>query len=81
MIEFTIGETTYQAEEDMTWEDWVDSEYNTDGWSNEHDNLTNRNYIWKIGGRAIKYNDSFVLPTDTIYNNTNYTTSALITED
>ena len=28
-INFTIGGTTYQAVEGMTWEKWVDSEYNT----------------------------------------------------
>ena len=31
MIEFTINETTYQAEEGMTWGEWVASDYNTDG--------------------------------------------------
>lgn len=28
-ISFTIGGTSYQAEEGMTWEDWVNSSYNT----------------------------------------------------
>ena len=32
LISFTIGNTTYQAEEGMTWADWCASEYNTDGW-------------------------------------------------
>lgn len=32
LISFTIGSTTYQAEEGMTWADWCASEYNTDGW-------------------------------------------------
>lgn len=31
LIRFTIDGTTYQAEEDMTWGEWVDSVYNTDG--------------------------------------------------
>lgn len=30
-ITFTIGGTTYYAEEGMTWGEWVDSEYNTGG--------------------------------------------------
>lgn len=32
LIEFTIDGTTYQAVEGMTWGEWVESEYNTDGW-------------------------------------------------
>ena len=31
LIRFTIDGTTYLAEEGMTWGEWVDSEYNTDG--------------------------------------------------
>ena len=30
IIEFTIDNITYQAEEGMTWEEWLDSEYNID---------------------------------------------------
>ena len=30
IINFTIGEDTYQAEEGMTWGDWVNSEYDND---------------------------------------------------
>ena len=30
---FTIAESTYQAEEGMKWEKWVDSSYNTDGFA------------------------------------------------
>jgi hypothetical protein len=29
LINFTIGSTSYQAEEGMTWQQWVDSSYNT----------------------------------------------------
>ena len=32
IISFTIDETSYQAEKGMTWGEWVDSDYNTDGW-------------------------------------------------
>ena len=32
LIEFSIGSTTYQAEEGMTWAEWVESEYNTFGY-------------------------------------------------
>lgn len=30
LISFTIDGTTYQAEEGMTWQEWLSSEYNTD---------------------------------------------------
>lgn len=30
IIEFTINDTSYQAEEGMTWAEWCDSSYNTD---------------------------------------------------
>lgn len=33
LISFTIDGTTYQAEEGMTWEEWVESEYNTGGYT------------------------------------------------
>lgn len=32
LISFTIGGITYYAEDGMTWEEWVNSEYNTDGY-------------------------------------------------
>lgn len=31
IISFTIGNVSYQALEGMTWGDWVNSSYNTDG--------------------------------------------------
>lgn len=31
IITFTINNTEYQAEEGMTWQEWVESEYNVDG--------------------------------------------------
>ena len=32
MISFTIGGVSYQAEEGMTWQEWVASGYNTGGY-------------------------------------------------
>ena len=32
LISFTIDGTEYQAEEGMTWGEWIESEYNTDSW-------------------------------------------------
>lgn len=32
LISFTVEDTTYQAEEGMTWFEWVNSNYNTNGY-------------------------------------------------
>jgi len=32
LISFTIGDMSYQAEEGMTWAQWVASSYNNNGW-------------------------------------------------
>ena len=34
LISFTIEGTTYQAEEGMTWGEWIESDYNTGGFTN-----------------------------------------------
>lgn len=53
LISFTIDPKAYQAEEGMTWAEWVESEYNTDGYinsgyrilSSDHNTMvTNENY-------------------------------------
>ena len=36
LISFTIDGTSYQAEEGMTWGEWVESEYNTDGYLDQN---------------------------------------------
>ena len=38
LISFSISGVNYQAEEGMIWEDWIDSEYNTDGFIISDDN-------------------------------------------
>ena len=40
IISFTIGQTTHQAEEGMTWGEWADSEYNTIGFEIDGINIT-----------------------------------------
>ena len=37
IITFSIGDITYQAEENMTWGDWVNSQYNTDNYTVDED--------------------------------------------
>ena len=48
LISFTIDGTQYQAEEGMTWEDWVNSEYNhayLDGFTPFTVDLIDNDYI------------------------------------
>lgn len=42
LISFTIGGTAYQAEEGMTWAEWCESSYNSDGY-------------WGIGSTGVVY--------------------------
>lgn len=75
LITFAIGGTTYQAEEGMTWADWVDSEYNT---INAHTSIDGTGCT--IGGTAFGiYADSErsinVVSTDIITNNAIYYTN------
>jgi hypothetical protein len=37
-INFTVKGTTYQAEEGMTWDEWIDSEYNINGFIKSNSN-------------------------------------------
>lgn len=48
LISFTIDGTSYQAEEGMTWGEWVESDYNTNGYTKNSDNL-----IISSGGAAV----------------------------
>ena len=67
MIKFTIDGTEYQAEEGMTWEDWVNSEYNI----SELDVIDG--LVYNIGGMNIQKDNINVLSTDILINNMSYT--------
>lgn len=70
LINFTIGGTSYSAEEGMTWEEWCNSNYNTYGYV--IDNYDG--YIAAGGGHNyVAFSGSLVKSTDVIINNTNYT--------
>ena len=60
----------YQAEEGMTWEGWVESEYNTGAFY-----VSFTNYIGYLSGSIVVYNQDCVFKTDYIYNNFKYTVS------
>ena len=61
LIEFTISGTTYQAEKGMTWEEWIPSEYNTEGYQ-----IVN-NYVMNSSGSSyVEINGQNPTPTDII---------------
>lgn len=52
LMSFTIGDTTYQAEDGMTWGEWVASDYNTGGV------IVNENgYVYTSGGGQVYKNN------------------------
>lgn len=53
LINFTIGGKSYQAEEGMTWNDWVSSNYNTNS------------YSLKYGSNVIDSTGLYVVPSGT----------------
>lgn len=65
LISFTINGTTYQAEEGMTWGEWVSSTYNTGGYGVSGLNVTSP----ALGNPLV--ND--VIATDVIVNGRSYT--------
>ena len=70
----TIHETKeYKAEEGMTWEQWCQSEYNTDNWGNGGICITGFGEIWNEGSfdeggeyNVVNYNGLNILPTDIV---------------
>ncbi len=52
LITFTIGGTSYQAESGMTWAEWVQSEYNTDGVTINGKQPYKNGYIHTASGTA-----------------------------
>lgn len=67
IISFTIDDTTYRAENHMTWEQWVASDYNTDNyaWYQE----SGFYYLSKNGDTTVAvavYDGDYVEPADTI---------------
>ncbi len=75
LINFSIGSTSYQAEEGMTWEQWVNSEYNTDGYIVYNTCIANEKYHTPAAGGRVTTDSSFnssVAPTDVISPTTYY---------
>lgn len=76
LISFTIDGTEYQAEDGMTWEEWLESAYNTANYSYlllegvDTVLLESVNSVYHYG---LSYNDAFVPITDTVVADRAYT--------
>lgn len=72
-ITFTVNSAQYFAKEDMTWQQWVDSDYNTG--NQGYDFASTSTYIYLPTGGTIYYvyhDDTEVKPTDKIKANAVY---------
>lgn len=68
LISFTIESTSYQAEEGMTWGEWCNSEYNTDGYYiDDDDSISNQSVSAWIGTSG-----NYVFSQDIIIEGYNY---------
>ena len=64
LISFTIDGTSYQAEDGMTWAQWVDSSYNTDGFTVDVVDNTIRNratYLYTSSNMQFVYSSNTVI--------------------
>ena len=71
LISFTIEdngiEIDYQAEDGMTWAEWIVSEYNTDGF------YVDNHYVYNSDGSILTYNQSAIRDILPIVNHEIYT--------
>lgn len=82
LIIFTINEFEYQAEEGMTWEEWIDTEYNTNIQAGIYYHkdyiIKNNNVMYAVAGGNVCMEGSRlhpgrpVLTTDVIINQHSY---------
>ena len=63
-ISFTIAGTPYQAEDGMTWSQWVASAYNTNGFTTDGSAILNSSYTQAVTTSNTGYN--YVSPSSTI---------------
>ena len=75
IINFTIGEDTYQAEAGMTWAEWVESAYNNGGFYSVYESVYWGEDFWLIlcnYGKTPIDDDYYVNAADVIQANTDY---------
>ena len=75
IINFTIDDTSYQAEEGMTWAEWVESAYNNGGFYSVYESVYWGEDFWLIlcnYGKTPIDDDYYVNAADVIQANTDY---------
>ena len=75
IINFTIGGDSYQAEEGMTWAQWVESAYNNSGFYSAYESVYWGEDFWFIlcnSGKTPNDDDYYVNAADVIQANTDY---------
>ena len=80
LITFTIDGTSYEAEDEMTWGEWVESDYNTDGYWCYADSVS---AVWTEATdyRVKNSSDDVVYSTDTIIADHSYVHGSLSDND
>ena len=76
LISFTIESTAYQAEEGMTWAEWLTTDYNTNSYTENLLDGTQTVFIEPYGeiqGYGVAYDNSFVSVEDVIVEDRAYT--------
>ena len=68
LISFTISSNSYQAEEGMTWTQWCESDYNTDGFFDDGYTIVAPTYVY-----AVAYNNATISSSATIVDDRAYT--------
>lgn len=71
VISFTIGSDTFQADEGMTWADWCNSGYNSDGYQ-----ILGSMVYDSSATKAVKYNGVYVYSSEDIYEDASYALQA-----
>lgn len=60
LISFTIDGDTYQAEDGMTFGEWVYSDYNTSGYSNSEGRIQRNSYYIRINGTDVTISSTII---------------------
>lgn len=66
-IKFSVENKRFSANAEMTWEQWVESEYNTDNFY-----IDNENFVCSVSGKILR-NNNYVYKDYYVKSNANYT--------
>jgi hypothetical protein len=67
-IEFFINDISYEAEDGMTWGDWVKSDYNVDGYIDDgsYISTTEYSYVYDSNGNMVE-SSMVIIETETYF--------------